>query len=78
MGMVLHQFPDWPAGMNREMALAYTGVAETQLRAWEKAGKVSFRARGPNGASLALRVELDVALAELFASSANDEDFDFG
>ncbi|MBW6522425.1 hypothetical protein KZ810_02845 [Sphingomonas sp. RHCKR47] len=78
MGMALHQLPDWPAGMNRETALAYTGVAETQLRAWEKAGKVTFRARGPNGAAVALRVDLDAALAGLFASSANDEDFDFG
>jgi hypothetical protein len=78
MAMALHHFPDWPAGMNRETALAYTGVAETQLRAWEKAGKVAFRARGPNGAAVALRVDLDAALADLFASSANDEDFDFG
>lgn len=77
MSMALHRLPDWPAGMNRETALAYTGVAETQLRAWEKAGKVAFRARGPNGASLALRVDLDAALAALFSSTAN-EDFDFG
>jgi hypothetical protein len=77
MGMALHQLPDWPAGMTRDVALAYTGVAETQLRAWEKAGKVAFRPRGPKGASLALRVDLDAALAALFTSTAS-EDFDFG
>ena len=80
MGLALEKFPDWPAAMNREMALAYTGVAEAQLRAWERARKVSFRPRGPNGQMVALRTSLDAALAELFTGAANDlaEDLDFG
>ncbi len=77
MGMALEKLPDWPAGMNRDWALAYTGVGEAQLRAWEKAGIVNFRARGPRGAMLALRTDLDAALAALF-TSALDEDLDFG
>ena len=77
MGLALAQFPNWPAGMNRETALAYTGVAEAQLRAWERAGKVNFRARGPHGAMLALRTDLDAALTDLFAASSA-EDMDFG
>lgn len=74
MGMALHQFPDWPAGMNRETALAYTGVAEAQLREWETAGRVRFRARGPRGEKIAPRIDLDAALRSLFdtAAPAND------
>jgi hypothetical protein len=75
--LAIERLPDWPAGMSRDLALAYTGVAEVQLRAWERAGKVSFRARGPRGAMLALRSELDAALADLFTSSI-EEDLDFG
>ncbi len=77
MGLALERLPDWPAGMNRELALAYTGVAEAQLREWEKAGRVNFRARGPRGAMLALRSDLDAALASLFAADLT-EDLDFG
>jgi hypothetical protein len=33
--LALHKLPDWPAAMPRDVALAYTGVAETQLREWE-------------------------------------------
>lgn len=75
--LAIRDLPDWPAGMTRETALAYTGVAEAQLRAWEKAGKVSFRARGPRGAQLALRSDLDAALAHLFIADLA-EDLDFG
>jgi len=28
MGLALEQLPDWPAGMTRDVALAYTGVAD--------------------------------------------------
>lgn len=63
--------------MSREVALAYTGVAEAQLRAWERAGRVQFRPRGPRGGMLALRSDLDAALSELFTASIA-EDLDFG
>lgn len=75
--VALAHYPDWPAAMSRDLALAYTGVAEVQLRAWERGGKVNFRARGPRGAMLALRSDLDTALNELFTSTV-EEDFDFG
>jgi hypothetical protein len=80
MGMALERLPAWPAAMNRELALAYTGVSEVQLRQWEKAGKVLFRARGPMGSMLALKSQLDDALVELFAPGVADigEDLDFG
>ena len=79
MSLALAQLPDWPAAMNRELALAYTSVAEAQLRAWERAGKVRFRPRGPNGQMVALRSQLDDALAALFVSATDvAEDLDFG
>ena len=73
--LALRDLPDWPAAMNRDAALAYTGVAEAQLRAWERAGRVQFRARGPRGGALALRSDLDAALAHLFSEPAEDMDF---
>jgi hypothetical protein len=75
--LAIAHMPDWPAAMSRDLALAYTGVAEAQLRAWERGGKVNFRARGPRGAMLALRSDLDAALTEMFTSTV-EEDLDFG
>ncbi len=75
--LALRDLPDWPAAMNREVALAYTGVAEAQLRAWEKTGRVAFRSRGPRGGMLALRSDLDAALSHLFSPDMA-EDIDFG
>jgi hypothetical protein len=69
--------PFWPVAMSRPMALAYTGVAEAQMRAWEKAGAVHFRPRGPHGAAIVQRAELDLAVAELFSRDMS-EDWDFG
>lgn len=76
MGLA-ERLPYPPAGMNRETALAYTGVSEAQLRAWERGGKVSFRPRGPHGSMLALRVDLEAALMALYESPA-DQGIDFG
>ncbi len=36
MGSMMPVMPHWPACMNRDLVLAYTGVAEAQLREWEK------------------------------------------
>jgi hypothetical protein len=75
--LAIAHMPNWPAAMTRDIALAYTGVAEVQLRAWERTGKVNFRARGPRSAMLALRSDLDAALIALFTSTV-EEDLDFG
>ena len=78
LGRVLN-LPNWPAGLSRELALAYTGVASAQLRQWEREGVVRFLARGPRGAKIALRSDLDSALSNLFSSTAGDgADFEFG
>jgi hypothetical protein len=74
MGLALSRLPDWPAGMNRDVALAYTGVAEAQMREWESRGIVRFRQRGPRGAAIAPRADLDAALEQLFGSVAGADD----
>jgi hypothetical protein len=75
--LALHKLPDWPAAMPRDVALAYTGVAETQLREWERRGLVRFRARGPHGAAIAPRIDLDAALLTLFDAAADDGGIEF-
>ncbi len=55
MGLALERLSDWPVAMNRELALAYTGAAEAQLREWERRGTVRFCVRGPQ-ASYAMQV----------------------
>ena len=69
--------PDWPAAMSRELALAYTGVAQSQLREWERSGSVVFIPRGPRGAKIALRTALDSALAGLFIGYDESTDLEF-
>lgn len=69
--------PNWPAAMSRELALAYTGVAQSQLREWERSGSVVFIPRGPRGAKIALRSALDSALATLFLGVDHTTDFEF-
>ncbi|WP_419827697.1 hypothetical protein [Sphingomonas sp.] len=71
------RLPFWPVAMARPMALAYTGVSEAQMRAWEKTGLVHFRTRGPHGAAIVQRAELDMAVADLFSRDLS-EDLDFG
>lgn len=77
MATALKDLPDWPAGLTRDEALAFTRVNEAQMRAWERAGKVRFRAVGPNGAKIARADDLKAAFDELFATDAG-EDMDFG
>lgn len=77
MGAEKHDatLPFWPAAMTRPMALAYTSASETQMSEWERAGVVRFVARGPNGAKITERVQLDDAVRALFAGVAEDMDF---
>jgi hypothetical protein len=74
MGMAMEKLPHWPAAMNRDLALAYTGVADAQMREWESRGQVRFRLRGPHGAAIAPRADLDAALDTLFGSAGGVDD----
>jgi hypothetical protein len=71
--LAIQRMPDWPAAMTRDVALAYTGVAEAQLREWERRGLVRFCPRGPRGAAIAARTSLDAALSTLFSSAVVDD-----
>jgi hypothetical protein len=71
--LAISSLPDWPAAMTRDVALAYTGVAEAQLREWERRGLVRFCPRGPRGAAIAARTSLDAALSTLFSSAVVDD-----
>ena len=77
MGAEKHDatLPFWPAAMTRALALAYTSVSETQLKEWERAGLVQFRAIGPNGAKITERAQLDEALRLQFSGPAEDMRF---
>lgn len=77
MGMALEKLPHWPAAMSRDLALAYTGVAEAQMREWESRGMVRFQARGPRGASIAPRADLDAALEHLFGAGGMTDPIEF-
>lgn len=77
MGLPLERFPDWPAAMTREVALAYSGVGESQLAEWERSGLVQFRRRGPHGALIARRDALDAALRALFGEGPEGESPEF-
>jgi predicted site-specific integrase-resolvase len=76
MGLPLEKLPDWPAGLNRQGALDYSGVSEAQLREWQKRGQVRFLPRGPNGAMLCMRSDVDAALREMFINGS-PEDLEF-
>ena len=77
MSMPVDSFPDWPAAMSRELALAYTGVAQTELRAWEKRGLVRFLTIGPRGTAITLRASLDDALTLVFGNDASADVIEF-
>lgn len=70
-----YALPFPPAGMNRAMSLAYSGVGEAQLREWERSGIVRFRPRGPHGMMITERAQLDEALRQLFGDVSEDMDF---
>ena len=77
MGMALEKLPHWPAAMSRDLALAYTGVAEAQMREWESRGMVRFQSRGPRGALIAPRADLDAALEHLFGARGVTDPIEF-
>lgn len=66
MGLPIENLPDFPQAMNREWALAYTGVAEATLGQYERLGIVRFRPVGPRGALMARKVDLQRMLDFIF------------
>lgn len=80
MGLPIENLPDFPASMNREWALAYTGVAEATLQEYERLGIVKFRPVGPRGSMVARKVDLQRMLDFIFERGdalPPSEDMDF-
>lgn len=80
MGLPIENLPDFPESMNREWALAYTGVADATLKEYERLGIVRFRPVGPRGALVARKADLQRMLDFIFERGDNlppSEDMDF-
>lgn len=71
MGVPLQNLPEFPASMNREWALAYTGVAEATLQQYERLGIVRFRPVGPRGSMVARKSDLQRMLDFIFDRGDN-------
>lgn len=81
MGLESHNFPEWPAAMDMETALAYTGVGERVLQEFERRHIVRFLPKGPNGRKITQRQQLDRMLDMLWdhdGALPPAEDMDFG
>lgn len=70
--------PFWPIAMSLSMALAFTGVSEAQMTEWRRRGVVRFRPRGPNGALITERAQLEEAVRQMFGDVSADMDFGDG
>lgn len=73
----LDRLPDWPEALTREEALAYTNLAEKMFDRLERAGSITGRLIGRNGAKLYLRDQLRAVTHNLFGNGANDIDDEF-
>lgn len=69
MELASSELPDWPIGMNREQALAYTGVSAGQMRRWQQSDQVRFLPVGPRGSLITSRRMLDEAVRQIFRYS---------
>lgn len=80
MSFALRDLPDWPAALDVDEAVKYTGVAPSEIARAAREGKLRFIAKGPNGRKVCLREDLDRFLAALFAKGGASplEDMDFG
>ena len=72
----------WPAALNWQQALEYSGLAVSFLRKLISEGRLVARPIGPNGRKVVLRAELDRILSENLRAEMKgtgiEEDFDFG
>jgi hypothetical protein len=76
MGLPLEKLPDWPVALDHEEALAFTGVAETELKEWVRRHKVRTSRRGPHGKTIYYAPDLKKALEDMFTTgSAEDMEF---
>jgi len=66
-----------PLAMNRETALAYTGLAPKMFDQMETEGSIRGKRLGRNGEMIYPRDQLDQIIVRLFGSSTVDVDDEF-
>lgn len=80
-GLRLKDLPDWPACLDRDEAMAYTGLSTSELQKATRAGKLIWKPVGARGRLVVARPQLDNYLASLFSDGVSSElleDMDFG
>lgn len=63
---MVKRLPDWPAAMEREAALVFSGVGDRTLCQYERLGIVRFKTVGLHGKKVAPKGDLERMLAYLF------------
>jgi hypothetical protein len=75
-----HSLAFKPAAMDVDTAIAYSGLAKTELLRHEKEGRLTFKPIGPHGKLVCPTAQIDALIAALWADGKGQplEDFDFG
>lgn len=71
---------DWPAGLDAQEAVEYTGLASVEIQRAEREGHLVFKRLGPHGRKICPREQLDRLMTRLWADARGDplDDMDFG
>lgn len=72
--------PDWPACLDLDGAIRYSGLAPSEIAKAARDGRLNFKAIGPRGRKVCRRMELDALLAHIWAEATGEplDDMDFG
>lgn len=65
MALALENYPDWPAAMHIDWAVAYTGLKEATFKRYVKEGIMPQPAEPEDHVKVWLRVDLDKSLAAM-------------
>lgn len=71
MSIPIERLPDFPETMNRELALAYTGIGASLLGEYERLGVVNFKPVGPRGSMVVRKADLQRMLTFIFERGDN-------
>lgn len=78
--MNFHVVRDWPASLDAQEAVSYTGLAPSEITRASREGKLTFKPLGPRGRKVCLRAQLDGLLQQIWSETSGEplEDMDFG
>ena len=76
----IQRLPDWPACLDLEGAVLYTGLAQAEIAKATREGRLTFKSIGPRGRKVCPRAQLDALLAHIWAEGTGEplDDMDFG